>query len=76
MQLNKIKPKNINCLVEKVFFLGMISSAFVWGFLIDTLGRKKLLVVGYLLDGIFVVASSFSQNFIFLIVFKFLGGFM
>lgn len=55
---------------------GMIISAMLWGFLADTLGRKKLLVVGYFLDAIFVMCSGFSQSFEMLITFKFLGGFM
>ncbi|XP_063923257.1 synaptic vesicle glycoprotein 2C-like isoform X2 [Zophobas morio] len=54
----------------------MISSSFMWGFLCDTLGRKRLMVIGYLLDAVFVIMSSFSQNYTFLLIFKFLGGFI
>lgn len=54
----------------------MISSAFVWGFLCDTLGRKKLLVIGFLLDAFFVIMSASSQSFTLLMIAKFLGGFM
>lgn len=55
---------------------GMITSGFVWGFLADTLGRKKLLVAGYFLDSFMVLCSAFSQTFEMLATFKFLGGFM
>ncbi|CAH1996788.1 unnamed protein product [Acanthoscelides obtectus] len=60
--------------LNAITYAGMISSAFIWGYLCDTLGRKKLLVVGYLLDGLFVIISAFSQNFYVLITTKFLGG--
>jgi MFS family permease len=53
----------------------MISGAFFWGFFSDTLGRQKLLIAGYYLLAALVVASSFSQAFWILTVFKFLGGF-
>lgn len=57
-------------------YAGMIASAIVWGYLADTLGRKKILVVGYLLDAVCVVCSSMSQNFLMLVIFKFFGGLM
>ncbi|XP_058984032.1 synaptic vesicle glycoprotein 2B [Musca domestica] len=55
-------------------YAGMIASAIVWGYLADTQGRKKILVVGYLADAVCVVCSSLSQNFVMLVSFKFLGG--
>lgn len=54
----------------------MITSGVVWGFLADTLGRKKLLVIGYFLDAAMVLCSAFSQTFEMLAIFKYLGGFM
>ncbi|RZB39871.1 Sugar tr and/or MFS 1 domain containing protein [Asbolus verrucosus] len=62
--------------LNAVTFLGMVTSGFVWGFLCDTLGRKKLMVIGYLIDAMFVIMSSFSQNYTLLIIFKFFGGFI
>jgi hypothetical protein len=54
----------------------MISSAFLWGFLGDVLGRKKLLVCGYLLDGLCNICCALSQSYAAILVFKFAGGFM
>lgn len=63
-------------LLNAITYAGMISSGFIWGYLCDTLGRKKLLVAGYLLDGMFVLLAAFSQNFAMLMVAKFFGGFI
>ncbi|EEZ98360.2 hypothetical protein TcasGA2_TC000817 [Tribolium castaneum] len=54
----------------------MISSALVWGFLYDTLGRKRLLMVGFFLDTVFVFISGFSQSKTILMICKFFGGFI
>ncbi|CAH1169121.1 unnamed protein product, partial [Phyllotreta striolata] len=62
--------------LNAVTYAGMISSAFVWGFLCDTFGRKKLLIIGLLLDGIFLMMAALSQNFPLLMIAKFLGGFI
>ncbi|XP_057657183.1 synaptic vesicle glycoprotein 2B-like isoform X2 [Diorhabda carinulata] len=63
-------------LLNAVTYAGMISSAFIWGFLCDTLGRKKLLTIGLLLDGLFLMMAALSQNFQLLMIAKFLGGFI
>ncbi|XP_016989964.2 synaptic vesicle glycoprotein 2B [Drosophila rhopaloa] len=55
-------------------YAGMIFSAIAWGYLADTKGRKKILYWGYLLDAVCVFGSALSQNFIMLVIFKFLGG--
>ncbi|XP_025199407.1 solute carrier family 22 member 4-like isoform X1 [Melanaphis sacchari] len=55
-------------------YVGMVSSAFVWGFLIDTLGRQKLLFYGILLSGIMEFLSGFVQRFWVLVVLKFFCG--
>ncbi|CAH1126950.1 unnamed protein product [Ceutorhynchus assimilis] len=61
-------------LLNAITYAGMISTGFVWGYLCDTLGRKKLLVTGYLLDGLFVLLSASSQSFTMLMISKFFGG--
>ncbi|XP_051159609.1 synaptic vesicle glycoprotein 2C-like isoform X3 [Leptopilina boulardi] len=61
-------------LLNSMSFAGMISTAFVWGYLADTVGRKKIMFYGYLCTSIFSFASCFSQVSWLLIVFKFLSG--
>lgn len=63
-------------ILNGVVFGGMTSGALLWGFLSDTLGRQKLLLVCYCLLASITVASSFSQAFWILTLFKFLGGFV
>ncbi|KAL5242741.1 hypothetical protein ACI65C_010151 [Semiaphis heraclei] len=55
-------------------YVGMVSSAFVWGFLIDTLGRQKLLFYGILLSGIIEFLSGLVQRFWVLVILKFFCG--
>ncbi|KAJ8669105.1 hypothetical protein QAD02_000364 [Eretmocerus hayati] len=62
--------------LNAVVYAGMISSAFLWGFIADTFGRKPLVFYGYLLDAILNMFSGFSQNFFVLAAFKFACGFI
>ncbi|KAF9824895.1 hypothetical protein SFRURICE_009463, partial [Spodoptera frugiperda] len=55
---------------------GMISSAMVWGFLSDTLGRKKIMVWGFFCSGLIEIAAAMSQNFAMLLVTRFASGFL
>ncbi|KAK0183427.1 hypothetical protein PV327_001471 [Microctonus hyperodae] len=61
-------------LLNSMPFAGMIVTAFLWGFLTDNYGRKKILVWGYLSTSIISLASSFSHASWLLILFKFLNG--
>lgn len=54
----------------------MIVSACLWGFLADTLGRKKILVFGYLTDAIFVIIAGLAQTYGMLLTAKFFTGLM
>ncbi|PNF37878.1 hypothetical protein B7P43_G07402 [Cryptotermes secundus] len=63
-------------ILNAVVFGGMTSGALFWGFLSDTLGRRKLLLACYCLLASITIASSFSQTFWSLGLFKFLGGFV
>lgn len=63
-------------MLNGILYLGMVTSGFVWGFLSDTLGRKKLLVFGYLTDAFFVVLAGVSQSYGLLLFAKFMNGFM
>lgn len=61
--------------LNAVVFAGMVSSAFIWGFLSDAFGRKKLMLAGFLLNGFFVIVSGLSQSFGLLLGAKFMDGF-
>lgn len=61
---------------NNVSLLGMITSAIPWGYAADILGRRKLLIVGFFLDSMCMLASAMSQNVWQLMLFKYLGGFM
>ncbi|KAK9884935.1 hypothetical protein WA026_009171 [Henosepilachna vigintioctopunctata] len=63
-------------LLNAITYAGMISSAFIWGYLFDSLGRKKLMYIGFFMDAVFVFMSSLSQSFTQLLISKFLGGFI
>ncbi|XP_076761727.1 synaptic vesicle glycoprotein 2B [Xylocopa sonorina] len=61
-------------LLNSMTFAGMISTAFFWGFMTDTFGRKKIMFYGYMFTGILSLATCFSHTSWLLILFKFLDG--
>ncbi|CAG9765151.1 unnamed protein product [Ceutorhynchus assimilis] len=61
-------------LLNAVTYAGMITSAMLWGFLFDVLGRKQLLILGFLVDAVFVFTSAFSQSLLLLLITKYLQG--
>ncbi|XP_034489631.1 synaptic vesicle glycoprotein 2B [Drosophila innubila] len=62
-------------ILNAITYAGMISSAIFWGYIADTMGRRKVLIFGYLADSICVLGGALSQNVVQLMIFKFLGGF-
>ncbi|XP_014280277.1 synaptic vesicle glycoprotein 2C [Halyomorpha halys] len=62
--------------LQSACYAGMISSGFIWGFLSDKLGRKKLLVIGFLLDFVMNFLTGIVPSLPFMLVFKYLSGFM
>ncbi|XP_066993974.1 synaptic vesicle glycoprotein 2C isoform X2 [Anabrus simplex] len=62
--------------LNAITYAGMISSAFMWGFLSDTMGRQKLLVVGFLLDGLCSFASSMAQTLWLMLLLRYMVGFL
>lgn len=57
-----------------VFFSGMMAGAYFWGSMADTVGRKKVLIVISFMNALCIIASSFSQNYEFFMLFRFLNG--
>ncbi|KAL2733928.1 synaptic vesicle glycoprotein 2B-like isoform X4 [Vespula squamosa] len=53
---------------------GMISTNFLWGFMADTFGRKRIMFYGYMLTGLITLATCFSHTSWLLILFKFFEG--
>ncbi|XP_015600675.1 synaptic vesicle glycoprotein 2B-like isoform X2 [Cephus cinctus] len=54
----------------------MMSSACVWGYWADTIGRRPLLLYGLILDALCNFLISTSQSFYVLLTFKFFSGFI
>uniref|UniRef100_A0A6P7G9H6 Synaptic vesicle glycoprotein 2B-like n=1 Tax=Diabrotica virgifera virgifera TaxID=50390 RepID=A0A6P7G9H6_DIAVI len=61
-------------LLNGVTFAGMISSGLFWGYLCDALGRKKIIVYGYLVTGFFSVMAAMSTSKGMLMGAKFMSG--
>uniref|UniRef100_A0A336JZZ8 CSON007365 protein n=1 Tax=Culicoides sonorensis TaxID=179676 RepID=A0A336JZZ8_CULSO len=60
--------------LSAIIFIGMMAGGYTWGALADSIGRKKVLIVISLMNGICIVASSFSQNYQLFLLFRFLNG--
>lgn len=60
--------------LNSIIFIGMMVGAYFWGSVADALGRKKVLIVISFMNAICIVASSFSQNYLFFMIFRFLNG--
>jgi len=52
----------------------MMLGGYIWGSLADTLGRRKVLINAMLVNAIAGFMSSFSQDYFFFMVFRFLSG--
>ncbi|CAG9860342.1 unnamed protein product [Phyllotreta striolata] len=61
-------------ILNGVTFAGMILSGLFWGYLIDALGRKQIIVYGYLTTGFFSLIAACSSNKFLLIIAKFAAG--
>nr|XP_024217201.1 synaptic vesicle 2-related protein-like [Halyomorpha halys] len=67
---------NDKAMLHSARFAGMMASGFLWGFISDALGRKKLLVLGFLLNGTLNILAGIFPILSLMIVFKFLTGFI
>lgn len=55
---------------------GMITGAFVWGFLSDIYGRKRILVIAFVMDTVLTVTFALAQSFLIFLAVKLFSGFM
>ncbi|GBP59831.1 Synaptic vesicle glycoprotein 2C [Eumeta japonica] len=62
--------------ITAITYGGMISSALLWGFLSDTLGRRRIMIWGFFCSGLVELTAALSQNFSMLLVTRFLAGFL
>lgn len=60
--------------LSSVSFLGIVSTSYFWGFLVDTLGRQKVLCVAALCGFCFSFLSGFATNTLIMIFLRFLAG--
>uniref|UniRef100_A0A0K8SJZ1 Major facilitator superfamily (MFS) profile domain-containing protein n=1 Tax=Lygus hesperus TaxID=30085 RepID=A0A0K8SJZ1_LYGHE len=63
-------------LLNALFLLGGIGSGVVWGAVVDSIGRKPVLLIGLFLDSVVTVLSAISPNFYVFLVFRFFSGFI
>ncbi|CAH1176296.1 unnamed protein product [Phaedon cochleariae] len=61
-------------MLNAMSFAGMVTSALFWGRVCDTLGRKNVIVYGYICNGFLAVIVSLTTNITALSIAKFLGG--
>jgi len=60
--------------LNSIIFIGMMVGAYFWGSIADSMGRRKVLIVISFMNGFCIVASSFSQNYEWFMLFRFLNG--
>ncbi|XP_052386463.1 solute carrier family 22 member 7-like [Carassius gibelio] len=66
--------KGLNKATATIFFLGVMLGAAIFGWLSDRFGRKRMLMVSYLITILFGVASAMSQSFIMFAIMRFFTG--
>ncbi|KAL4711603.1 hypothetical protein ACJJTC_003620 [Scirpophaga incertulas] len=62
--------------INGITYAGMMTSALIWGFLSDTLGRRHIMSLGFLCSGLVELAAATSQTFFMLLVTRFASGFL
>ncbi|XP_056637816.1 synaptic vesicle glycoprotein 2B-like isoform X1 [Diorhabda sublineata] len=61
-------------ILNVVTFAGMITTGIYWGYLCDALGRRTIIVYGYLASGLFALVAALSTNKFVMITARFLAG--
>lgn len=63
-------------MLSAIGFVGIILSSHLWGFLADTKGRKTVIVPTLFVAFVISLISSFAKSFWFLLLMRFLNGFL
>lgn len=63
-------------ILSAIGYVGVILSSHLWGFLSDTKGRRKTLIVSLLIASFITIISSFVNSFKLLLFLRFLNGFL
>ncbi len=58
--------------VVSIWLLGIMFGAFVFGYLADRFGRKRLFIATLLMYSFFTILTALSPNYTFLLIFRFL----
>jgi MFS family permease len=58
--------------IVSIWLLGIMFGAFVFGYLADRFGRKRLFIATLLMYSFFTLLTAFSPNYVFLMIFRFL----
>lgn len=58
--------------VVSIWLIGIMIGAFVFGYLADRYGRKRLFIATLLMYSVFTVLTALSPNYTFLMIFRFL----
>ncbi|KDR21687.1 synaptic vesicle glycoprotein 2B-like [Zootermopsis nevadensis] len=62
-------------LLNAISYIGMICSSHLWGYLADTRGRRKTLIVALVLDAVCGLASSLADTYWLFCLLRFFNGF-
>ena len=61
-------------LANSVAHMGYFSTTYLWGFLSDTWGRRKVLLIAYIITFISSLLSSLSTSTLMMIITRFFAG--
>uniref|UniRef100_A0A3P8TFT5 Solute carrier family 22 member 6 n=1 Tax=Amphiprion percula TaxID=161767 RepID=A0A3P8TFT5_AMPPE len=66
--------KPVNSATATIFFMGVMVGAAIFGYLSDRFGRKKMLLLSYIITALFGFASAFAHSFPMFAAMRFFTG--
>lgn len=61
-------------ILSSVNYLGVFTTSHLWGFIADTKGRRKVILISLLMSFLFSLLSSISPNAWIFILMRYLNG--